>query len=100
MTILPPVDITTLLGAANDDHSNIKLNCPISSNVSFLDLQIENREGQITISDHHKDSDEHYVLPFKSDHPRHTLPMLYQQRYFKQFGTHQLYANSIVNEDI
>ena len=64
-------DLRQLLSIANDYHPNIKLTSEISKSLSFLDVKIENQNGQLVTSVHHKDSAEPYILPFKSDHPRH-----------------------------
>ena len=60
-----------MLNSANDSHPDIKLTYEISNSISFLDLQIQNIDDQLQTSVHHKDSAEPYILPFKSDHPRH-----------------------------
>ena len=60
-----------MLNSANDYHPDIKLTYEINNSISFLDLQIQNIEGQLQTSVHHKDSAELYILLFKSDHPRH-----------------------------
>lgn len=60
-----------MLNQANNYHPQIKFTYEISNCVSFLDVQIQNIDGQLHTSVHHKDSAEPYILPFKSDHPRH-----------------------------
>ncbi|CAF2097133.1 unnamed protein product [Rotaria magnacalcarata] len=62
-----------MLSTADVYHPNIKLTSEIGKSLSFLDVQIENRNGQLVTSVHHKDSTEPYILPFKSDHPRHSF---------------------------
>ena len=39
--------------------------------LSFLDAFIENQNGALGTSVYHKEAAEPYVVPFKSDHPRH-----------------------------
>ena len=60
-----------MLNSANDAHPDIKLTYEISNSISFLDLQIQNIDGQLQTSVHHKDSAEPYILPFNSDYLRH-----------------------------
>ena len=57
-----------MLNSANDSYPNIKLTYEISNSISFLDLHIQNIDGQLQTSVHHKDSAEPYILQFKSDH--------------------------------
>ena len=45
----------------------------IGSDVSFLDVHIENKDGTLTTSVHHKEAAEPYVVPFTSDHPKHVF---------------------------
>ncbi|CAF0911704.1 unnamed protein product [Rotaria sordida] len=63
--------VQQMLNEADNYHPDIKLIYEISNSVSFLDLQIENVNGQLQTSVHHKHSAEPYLLPFKSDHPHH-----------------------------
>ena len=60
-----------MLNNANDSHPDIKLTYEIRNCISFLDLQIQNIDGQLQTSVQHKDPPEPYILPFKSDHLRH-----------------------------
>ena len=60
-----------MLNNANHSHPDIKLTYEISNCTSFLDLRIQNIDDQLRTSVYHKDSAEPYILPFKSDHPRH-----------------------------
>ena len=50
---------------------DIKINYEIDSSVNFLDVQIMNQDGQLRTKIHHKPAAEPYVLPYRSDHPRH-----------------------------
>ncbi len=62
--------INQMLDKANNLHPNIKLVRQIGTNVSFLDLFIENKKGILITSVFHKQAAEPYIVPFKSDHPR------------------------------
>lgn len=62
-----------MLNDANYYHPNIKLTYEIGDKANFLDLHIKNTGQLIATSVHHKDAAEPYVLPFKSDHPRHAF---------------------------
>ena len=44
----------------------------------FLDVHITNNDGQLITSAYYKDSAEPYIIPFKSDHPRHTFGSIVQ----------------------
>jgi len=50
---------------------NIKLTARFGSNADFLDLYIENQNGQLFTTVYHKPSYEPYYLPFNSVHPLH-----------------------------
>jgi hypothetical protein len=63
--------INQMLDEANKFHPNIKLVRQIGTSVSFLDVYIENKNGTLTTSVYHKEVAQPYVVPFKSDHPRH-----------------------------
>jgi hypothetical protein len=60
-----------MLDEANRFHRNIKLVRKIGISVSFLDVFIENKDGILATSVYRKDSTEPYIVPFRSDHPRH-----------------------------
>ena len=60
-----------MLHDANNRHGNIKLTYEFGNGVSFLDLQIRNQDGNLMTSVYHEEAAEPYVVPFKSDHPRH-----------------------------
>ena len=55
----------------NQFDLNIKLTASISSQADFLDLHMENKDGQLSTSVYHKPSYEPYYLPFNSIHPLH-----------------------------
>ena len=63
--------INQMLDEANNLHPNIKLVRQIGTSVSFLDIYIENKNGTLATSIYHKEAAESYIVPFKSDHPRH-----------------------------
>ena len=63
--------INQMLDEANQFHPNIKLVRQIGRSVSFLDVYIENNNGTLATSVFHKQAAEPYIVPFKSDHPRH-----------------------------
>ena len=67
-----------LLEEANSYHPNIKLHWEIGKCVAFLDLHINNTNGTLSTSVYHKDAAEPYVIPFKSDHPRHIFGNIIQ----------------------
>ena len=63
--------INQILDEANEFHPNIKLTHQLGKSVSFIDVFIENNNGTLVTSVYHKEAAEPYVVPFKSDHPRH-----------------------------
>ena len=65
--------INQMLDKANNFHPNIKLVRQIGTNISFLDVSIENNNSTLATSVFHKQVAEPYVVPFKSDHPRHVF---------------------------
>ena len=62
-----------LLAEANQWHPNIKPDYKISKNLPFLDVLFHNNNGLLITSVYHKPTAEPYVVPFISDHPRHTF---------------------------
>jgi hypothetical protein len=60
-----------MLNEANNFHPNIKLTHQIGTSLPFLGVFIENQNGILSTSVYHKEAAEPYILPFKSDHPRH-----------------------------
>jgi hypothetical protein len=62
-----------MLDEANNLHPNIKLVRQIGTSASFLDLFIENKDGILATSVYRKEATEPYIVPFKSDHPRHVF---------------------------
>jgi hypothetical protein len=70
--------IEQMLEEAKHFHPNIKLVGEIGQSVTFLDMRIENNNGILSTSVYHKTAAEPYVVPFKSDHPRHTFSNIVQ----------------------
>jgi hypothetical protein len=66
-------ELQKLLDDANTWHPNIKLDYKIAKSVPFLNVLVANRNGILSTSVYHKPSAEPYVVPFTSDHPRHTF---------------------------
>jgi hypothetical protein len=66
-------NINQMLDEANNSHPNIKLVRQIGTSVSFLDVFIENKNSILATSVYHKEAAEPYIVPFKSDHPRHVF---------------------------
>ncbi len=56
---------------------NIKLNPQIVTTINFLDLYMENVDGQLFTKLYHKPSHEQYYLPFNSVHPMHLIIIFY-----------------------
>jgi len=55
----------------NSFDENIKLKASIGKITNFLDLSVENKNGQLITKVYHKPSYEPYYLPFNSIHPLH-----------------------------
>ena len=70
--------INEMLDEANNIHPNIKLVRQISRCLSFLDVWIENKSGVLSTSVYHKEAAEPYIVPFRSDHPRHVFKNIIQ----------------------
>ena len=60
-----------LLDQENQKDPNIRINYAIHESVEFLDVFIENNQGQLKTSVFRKPAAEPYILPYTSDHPRH-----------------------------
>ncbi len=65
--------INQILDEANDSHQNIKLVHQLGTAVSFLDVLMKNQNGVLAASIFRKEAAEPYIVPFKSDHPRHVF---------------------------
>ena len=59
------------LEQANESDINIHISHSVGTRVEFLDVLVENNNGQLKTSVFHKPAAEPYILPFLSDHPRH-----------------------------
>ncbi|CAF4506853.1 unnamed protein product [Rotaria socialis] len=70
--------IEAILQDANKFHPNIKLQANIGLSILFLDLLISNNNGILSSSVYHKSAAEPCVVPFISDHPRHTFANIIQ----------------------
>jgi len=62
-----------MLDTAHNSHPNIKLVRQLGTSTSFLDVYIENQNGILATSVYRKEAAEPYIVPFKSDHPRHVF---------------------------
>jgi hypothetical protein len=60
-----------MLDEANRIHPNIKIVRQLGTTISFIDVHIDNKNGTLVTSVYHKEAAEPYIVPFKSDHPRH-----------------------------
>ncbi|CAF4151643.1 unnamed protein product, partial [Rotaria magnacalcarata] len=80
----------------NKFDENIKLSANIGSIVNFLDLNMENRDGQLYTTVFQKPSYEPYYLPFNSIHPLHmkkNIPFAMLLRAIRYCSTFQSYLN-------
>jgi hypothetical protein len=80
----------------NQFDSNIKLNVQAGNSINFLDLYIENINGQLFTKVYHKPSYEPYYLPFNSVHPIHmkqNIPFAMLHRAIKYCSTFEAYLN-------
>ena len=59
------------LTKARNRDANIQVNLTISTSVNFLDVTITNEDGHLRTTVYHKPTNEPYILPYTSDHPRH-----------------------------
>ena len=75
---------------------NIKLNAQTGFTINFLDLYIENNNGQLITKVYHKPSYEPYYLPYNSIHPQHmkkNIPFEMLHRGLKYCSTFYLFIN-------
>ena len=63
--------LTKQIDRWNTFDMNLRLSANFGFNADFLDLHMENRNGQLYTSVYHKPSHEPYYLPFNSVHPMH-----------------------------
>ena len=60
------------LKKAKTKDINIRIDSKLDSTVHFLNVVITNENGKLRISIYHKPTAEPYILPYTSDHQRHT----------------------------
>jgi hypothetical protein len=80
----------------NKIDPNIQLTAKIDRSADFLDLHVENINGQLQTSVFHKPSYEPYYLPFNSIHPMHmkkNIPFAALLRAIQYSSTFQAYIN-------
>jgi hypothetical protein len=65
--------LSKMLTDANHRHPNIKITSTIDNPISFLDVHLKKIDHNLITSVHHKEAAEPYVVPFRSDHPRHVF---------------------------
>ncbi|CAF1255732.1 unnamed protein product [Adineta ricciae] len=88
-------ELIKLLDEANTWHPNIKLDYKIGQCLPFLDVLLANNNGILSTSVYHKPATEPYVVPYKSDHPRHVFRNVIQTaltraiRYSSTFEAYQ-----------
>ncbi|CAF4964931.1 unnamed protein product [Rotaria sp. Silwood1] len=88
--------LKTLLDEANTWHPNIKLEYKISTSLPFLDVLLTNNAGILSTSLYHKPAAEPYVVPYISDHPRHTFVNVIQTslvRAIRYSSTFEIFNN-------
>ena len=64
-------ELNVQLNKIEKKDENIQITRSMGSTVEFLDVLVENNNGQLRTSVFHKPAAEPYILPFLSDHPRH-----------------------------
>ena len=80
----------------NQFDINIQLSATVNSKADFLDLHIENRNGELQTTVFHKPSYEPYYLPFNSIHQRHmkkNIPFAMLIRAFLYCSSFQTYID-------
>ncbi|CAF4633461.1 unnamed protein product, partial [Rotaria sp. Silwood1] len=80
----------------NELDLNIKLKAQVGHSTNFLDLYIENKNGELFTKVYHKPSYEPYYLPFNSVHPIHmkvNIPYAMLIRAIKYCSTFETYLN-------
>ena len=70
-TNLPLNQINKLLDTANNKDENIRISRSVGSNIEFLDVNVNNNQGELQTKVFHKPAAEPYIVPFLSDHPRY-----------------------------
>lgn len=64
-------ELNILLNRIERQDKNIRIIRSIGSTIEFLDVVVENNNGQLRTSVYHKPATEPYILPYSDDHPRH-----------------------------
>ena len=80
----------------NQFDLNIRLAANINQYADFLDLHMENQNGQLLTKVYHKPSHEPYYLPFNSIHPLHmkkNIPFAMFLRAIRYCSTFEAYLN-------
>ncbi|CAF3477017.1 unnamed protein product [Rotaria sp. Silwood1] len=80
----------------NELDLNIKLKAQVGHSTNFLDLYIENKNGELFTKVYHKPSYEPYYLPFNSVHPirmKMNIPYAMLIRAVKYCSTFETYLN-------
>lgn len=80
----------------NKIDANIQLSANISFKADFLDLHMENKDGELFTSVYHKPSYEPYYLPFNSTHPLHmkkNIPFAMLLRAIRYCSSFQAYLD-------
>jgi hypothetical protein len=91
--------INQMLNKANNSHPNIKLVRKLGTTVSFLDVLLKNQNGVLATSVYHKEAAKSYIVPFKSDHPRHVfLIILLMELYCAPCVTHLRFQPLVKND--
>jgi hypothetical protein len=70
-TNLSKEEILSELSKTTEKDTNIQITTTINQSLEYLDVSIENDHGHLKTSIYHKSASEPYILPYKSDHPRH-----------------------------
>jgi hypothetical protein len=65
-------DIKTELERSANRDVNIKISYQIDTTADFLDVNIKNKDSHLRTTIYHKPAAEPYILPYQSEHPRHT----------------------------
>ncbi|CAF2652357.1 unnamed protein product [Rotaria sp. Silwood2] len=79
----------------NKFDRNIKLKAEVGHSINFLDVYIENKNGEVFTKVYHKPSYEPYYLPFNSIHPMHmkkNIPFEMLIRTIKYCSTFDAYS--------
>ena len=63
--------VNAMLDWASRKDRHIQITSKIDQSIDFLDVHIENKNGELNTSVYHKSMPEPYIFPYVSDHPRH-----------------------------